>query len=152
GNQLFQYAHGRAEAFRSNVPLLLDISWYKGRTDRHYMLDNFNIEAKIATGFEIIKTRLFNKKNYVTGDWQSEKYFKEIESTIKKEFTLKHPSKEIPFANSVSIHLRGGDYARGEKSGFHGTCPPEYYAKAVEHIRSKVSSPHFFIFTDDIPW
>ncbi len=65
-----------------------------------------------------------------------------------KENVTNHITDE----NSVSIHIRGGDYVRGKKSSFHGTCSPEYYIQAIAEIRQKVSDPHFFIFTDDIEW
>lgn len=146
GNQMFQYAHGMALAIAEKEELLLDTSWYSGRTDRTYTLDHFTISAKKAGFFQ----RLFSQK--IVGDFQSEKYFKEIESRIRKEFTLKNPPAPIPNPNSVSIHLRGGDYVRGNKSGFHGTCSPEYYAEAIALIRSRVPSPHFYIFTDDLEW
>lgn len=146
GNQMFQYAHGKAVAHRNNEQLFLDTSWYEGRIDRSYILDYFNIDASLAG---IIK-RLFAKK--IVGDFQSENHFREIEETIRKEFTLKNPPKPISDPNSVSIHLRGGDYVRGKKSGFHGTCSPEYYEQAVAHIKTRVDSPHFYIFTDDIEW
>jgi hypothetical protein len=52
GNQLFQYATGRAFADRSGAQLLLDISWYGiedySGTTRELSLPNFNINAKIA--------------------------------------------------------------------------------------------------------
>ena len=160
GNQLFQYAHGKAHAIKNGASLGLDISWYKGRIDRAYMLDVFTIDAKIATMTDKIFTRLFSPRNYKVGDWQSEKYFKNITNIIRKEFTLKDPLSpahtillnEIKGKNAVSIHLRGGDYVRGKKSSFHGTCSPEYYASATNYIHSHINSPHFFIFTDDISW
>lgn len=160
GNQLFQYAHGKACALKNNEKIALDISWYSGRIDRDYMLNAFNINTPIATKVDVLKTKLFSSKKYLYGDFQSEKYFKDIEGQIRNEFTLsKKLSAEselllsaINSTNAVSIHLRGGDYARGPKAQFHGTCPPEYYSHAIEMIRTKISSPHFYIFTDDIAW
>lgn len=52
GNQMFQYAAGRALALRLGVPLLLDTSWYtnsEGATLRKYMLDAFPIQSTIAS-------------------------------------------------------------------------------------------------------
>jgi hypothetical protein len=149
GNQLFQYAHGKAVEKDRKEPLLLDISWYKGRTDRLYMLDAFNIDAKVANLFH-----RFSTKNRIIGDFQSEKYFKNIEDIIRKEFTLKKilSSNPIRDPNAVSIHLRGGDYVKGNRSNFHGVCGPEYYSDAIALIHTHVDSPHFYIFTDDLPW
>jgi hypothetical protein len=147
GNQLFQYAHGKALAVKAGEKLGLDISWYKGRLDRTYLLDNFTIDAQTVGWIRTI----FNRP--IIGDFQSENYFKEIEPVIRKEFTLKKPSlPPITDPNSVSIHLRGTDYVTGKKSGFHGTCSPEYYAEAIKLIREKMPEAHFYIFTDDVPW
>lgn len=160
GNQMFQYANGKAVSMRKNSSLFLDISWYKGRIDRQYMLNFFNIEAKIVSRLNIIWTKLFHKENYLEGNWQSEKYFKDIKDIIRKEFEIKEILSDnnktildnILSENSVSVHLRGGDYVRGKKSNFHGVCSPGYYQEAFKKIRESVESPHFFIFTDDLEW
>jgi hypothetical protein len=159
GNQLFQYANGRAISIKNKTPLLIDASWYKGRIDRQYLLDKYNIKSRIATKLEIFLTKIFNKKNYIQGDFQSEKYFENIKNIISEDYSIKEPIKDkedlinkIKSTNSVSIHMRGGDYVRGKRSSFHGTCSPEYYYKAIEEIKLNIDSPFFFIFTDDIPW
>lgn len=52
GNQLFQYAAGRALAHHHQTELVLDLSWYKqpplGNTPRAYELDKYPIVARIA--------------------------------------------------------------------------------------------------------
>ncbi len=50
GNQMFQYAAGRALAIRRNAPLFLDISWFSGRTDRSFALHSFLISAYLVGG------------------------------------------------------------------------------------------------------
>ncbi len=160
GNQLFQYAKGRADSIKNKEDLLLDISWFKGRIDRSYLLDNFNIKAKIASKLNILVTSIFNKRKYLIGDWQSEKNFVDISEIIRKEFKTKLDKniynndnlRLIQSTNSVSIHLRGGDYVRGKKSSFHGTCSPDYYSKAIDYIKKEVKAPYFIIFTDDLDW
>ena len=157
GNQLFQYAYGRAFSLDKNEKMKIDTTWHKGRLNRPYLLDHFNIAGGKTSWFD----SLFHKKiEDTTGAWHSEKYFKKYADIIRKELTLKNSLGEksqrifnqIQGANSVSIHLRGTDYVHGNKSSFHGTPSPEYYEKSVELIKQKVSDPHFFIFTDDIPW
>ena len=55
GNQLFQYAFGRALAHRHNVPLKLDLHVLEGRsydqtmTARNYALDVFKLPVQLAT-------------------------------------------------------------------------------------------------------
>lgn len=57
GNQMFQYAAGRAVALRHDVPLKLDITSVSGITERKYELNNFNINADCATTQEIKRMR-----------------------------------------------------------------------------------------------
>ncbi len=98
---------------------------------------------------------------YLSGVWQSEKYFKNIEIVIKKGFTLKNKPtsetkdwiKKASECNSVSIHIRRGDYVGAQKTNqLHGSCSVEYYNQAVDLICKKVDDPIFFIFSDDIDW
>lgn len=98
---------------------------------------------------------------YIDGYWQNEKYFKNIEKIIRKEFTLKESltefaseiEKEILDTNSVSLHIRRGDYVEDKITNqFHGTCSLDYYLKAVKMILETINKPIFFIFSDDIKW
>ncbi len=98
---------------------------------------------------------------YLDGYWQTEKYFKEIELLIRSDFSfiLSQGKKDITISelvkssNSISVHIRRADYVTDKKSGeSHGTCPIEYYEKAIELIEEKVENPHFFVFSDDHQW
>ncbi|MBO0215434.1 alpha-1,2-fucosyltransferase [Vibrio sp. Vb2880] len=53
GNQLFQYATGKALAKKLSCELALDLSFYPTQKLRKYELDKFNIKARIATTKEI---------------------------------------------------------------------------------------------------
>ncbi len=55
GNQLFQYALGRALSLKLNCELVLDTSFYPLQTLRKYELDKFHIKARLATTAEINK-------------------------------------------------------------------------------------------------
>ena len=101
------------------------------------------------------------KNLYLAGHWQSERYFKEIEDIIRREFTMRFKPDAnnermimlIKSANAVSLHIRRADYVtKAATNQFHGTCSITYYQQAVETITRKVSSPHFFVFSDDILW
>jgi hypothetical protein len=98
---------------------------------------------------------------YLNGYWGSEKYFLEIESIIRKDFSLKRESDLVNFNiaekildnNSISIHFRRGDYVTDPiTNAIHGTCSLDYYYKAIEDIGKYVSDPHFFIFSNDPAW
>lgn len=98
---------------------------------------------------------------HLSGYWQSEKYFKDIRTTILEDFTFTHPLSRcneiilegIKNSNSVSVHARRGDYVVDPKTHeYHGVCSPDYYRKAVEIIAKKVKNPVFYFFSDDIGW
>jgi len=201
GNQMFQYAFGRAIACIHGVPLKLDLTWFRNTgndTPRKYELNHFNVMEMFASNEEIkevLKERKFinkvsrvgkslvpfswrsyvsetnpkfdeNKLNlrsnvYLEGVWWNERYFKSIETLIKKEFQLKDRSDEtnmsiaekISSVNSIGIHVRRGDYVSNQKANeYHGLCSLDYYLKAIAEIERKVMEPHFFLFSDDPQW
>jgi len=108
------------------------------------------------------KTKIKNNKNiYIDGYWQSEQYFINISSIIKNEFEFKiEPNAyyselidKIITSNSVSIHIRRGDYIHNSlTNSFHGTCSIEYYNEAIEYLGNKVSNVQFFMISDEIKW
>ncbi|MCK4744844.1 alpha-1,2-fucosyltransferase, partial [Candidatus Parcubacteria bacterium] len=98
---------------------------------------------------------------YLDGYWQSEKYFKNIENSIRKEFTLKNDLqlkakkllRKIKNTESISIHIRRNDYISHKPANqYHGVCHLSYYKKAINVIIKKIDDPHFFVFSDDIDW
>lgn len=98
---------------------------------------------------------------YLEGNWNSERYFADSADIIRQDFTFKKlPVGRnlelldiISATESVSIHVRRGDYAADPKiSQIYGTCGPEYYRAAVDWILRKTSHPHFFVFSDEPQW
>jgi len=95
------------------------------------------------------------------GFWQSEKYFSDISETIQQDFALRQQlegrnlelSVQIRSTESVSIHVRRGDYVSNPSTGsYHGICPLIYYRLAVEYIAQKKNNINLFIFSDDPAW
>ncbi len=95
------------------------------------------------------------------GYWQTEKYFKDIEHIIRTEFVFNDKltalneriESAIRSSNSVSLHIRRGDYVTNPTAAsVLGICQLDYYYKAIKMIAEKVSNPHFFIFSDDLKW
>lgn len=95
------------------------------------------------------------------GYWQSEKYFADIARDIREAFRFKKKlsgeaekiAKEIESTNSVSLHVRRGDYVKFERvKKMAGDTDISYYAGAVSHVAKLVSEPRFFVFSDDIAW
>lgn len=167
GNQMFQYAYGRSLSIARNKGFNYFFVHYSGDTNRNFQLNVFNITGHKTNSFIpglIVKLVYALKiKQHVVqyGYWQSEKYFKKNENTIRKDFTFKNKPtgnnlkllKKIKSLDSVSIHVRRGDYANDKKTNkFHGILSAKYYKKAIEVISGKVKNPVYFIFSDDIEW
>jgi hypothetical protein len=99
--------------------------------------------------------------SYLTGYWQSDKYFERHATVIRSDFTFKpqltnrntHFAEQISKGNAVSLHVRRGDYAKNPKTtATHGLCSLDYYHSAIRHIAERVDRPNFFVFSDDAPW
>jgi hypothetical protein len=98
---------------------------------------------------------------YLDGYWQSEKYFSEIVDIIRKEFSFVNPPsainqellEKIVGCNSVSVHIRRGDYVSNPKNmEIHGVLEIDYYMQALKLIRKNVKDLHVFVFSDDLSW
>ena len=102
--------------------------------------------------FEDLNSRLY------WGYWQNERYFSKIEDKLRKDFQFKLPLDErnqsvlqqIQSSNSVSIHVRRGDYLHNELLG--GICGQAYYQRAIDRIVDITTDPVFFIFSNDMAW
>ena len=198
GNQMFQYAFGRALAERRAVSLKLDIASFETYSLRRYALQHFGIIAELLSPEERKQlglprdetTRLSRLVErflqpaaiavvdehsfefdpalldvrapcYLRGYWQSPKYFASIESMIRREFTVQAPpntanlnaARVVTGCDSVSVHVRRGDYVESETTGrFHGLCDPSYYRAAEAHLRERLRNPKLFVFSDDPDW
>jgi hypothetical protein len=98
---------------------------------------------------------------YLDGYWQNYSYIKVIEKYLKEDFIFiqKTSKRNNDFidtninVNTVSLHIRRGDYISDESvNKLIGTCSLSYYKKAVAYILKKINKPKFIIFSDDINW
>ncbi len=101
GNQMFQYAVGRAVALKTQQQLKLDISSFKNYTFRKYELGCFQIEEKFATPEEVsllkYGNKLYRKMNKVF--FKSKKQIK----TYYKEKYYNFDSAVIRIKNSIYL-------------------------------------------------
>lgn len=99
---------------------------------------------------------------YLIGYFQSEKYFSGVHKLIRKQFAFKEElitdkAKEylesIESGNSISVHIRRGDYVKEKFASIYGgICTTEYYQSAMKYMRQNVDNPKFFLFTNDPEW
>ena len=97
---------------------------------------------------------------YIDGYWQNQKYFNNISEIIRKEFTtiekfsenINEVLTQIQNTNSISIHVRRGDYILPTNIESYQTYGNEYINKAIEYMLKITKDPHFYFFSDDIKW
>ena len=95
--------------------------------------------------------------SYLIGFWQSEKYFLDIEETIRRDFTfnfeLDYETKKmletIESSSSVCVWVRRKEYVGHP---MFDTCDTEYFHRGILRIAREIKDPHFFIFSDDLEW
>jgi len=69
GNQMFQYAAGRALALRFGVPLVLDLSWFCNQLERRFALSSFNIEAELRSQCLWLSPRVQSLSSRLSRRW-----------------------------------------------------------------------------------
>lgn len=117
-----------------------------------YRYDALNFDPSFAQ---------LGNETYLDGYFQSEYYFLKAETAIRSHFRFKNPpagkneklAEEISSCNSVSIHVRRGDYLSEINRGLFGNiCTLYYYSNAISIIQKEITAPHFYIFSDDVAW
>lgn len=116
---------------------------------------------------------------YLTGYFQSEKYFKDIEDKVRQAFTfsdkiwnepyggeygsdewktesvkkrrMEQYLKQIESCLSVSVHVRRGDYLENDEV-YGGICTEEYYCSALKRMLEAFPDAVFFLFSNDTAW
>lgn len=102
----------------------------------------------------------FYRNKLFIGYFQSPQYLMAYRDILLKDFTPKSSLsdgyqpllEQVRSSESVSLHVRRGDYLLSHNNSIHGVLTLEYYQRAVDFVRSKTSAPTFFIFSDDIDW
>ena len=166
GNQLFQYAMLKSVSLKTNYTLKLpdikntDLQYFEvscpavEETDLKHIDKTFIDEPAFR-----FRAEVFDQDDFINfhGYYQSEKYFKEFEREIRKEFTFKKHISELAHCEMkkytsgkplVSVHVRRGDYLTVHNGLFHTPCNMKYYEKAM----SQFEDVKFLVFSDDIKW
>jgi hypothetical protein len=142
-----------------------DQKGFKGRVIRKLLK---SLKVKIV--YEDFNTFEFNPKNLLNssgitffyGGWHNEKYFQDIRNDLFSAYQFKIENEDsnttdlvakIDNLNSVSIHIRRGDYMNKRIVNiFGGICDEQYYLSAINYIQTQIKNPYFFIFSDDKEW
>lgn len=119
---------------------------------------------------------------YLEGYWQTEKYFEAVADEVRQAYDTDkllrylrdsgvfEPSRysdesgtgqvtmddwlsRITSTESVSLHVRRGDYLLPENQAlFGGICTEAYYRNAMEQMLRKHPDCRFYLFTNDKKW
>jgi hypothetical protein len=168
GNQMFQYAALKGIADNNNYEFCIPDRQIFGS---QYKLKSSLFECfDISTNFGLISGSVIDEQHFhfnknlfeqcpdnisLNGYFQSEKYFKNIESQIRKEFQfipkILDPSKNYfddNFAGSevISIHFRRGDYILDDN---HPVQNLSFYLESLSYFDDNLP---VLIFSDDPEW
>ncbi len=138
-----------------------------GRKRKSYFEEDKRFRPEIFTWDDI----------YLEGYWQTEKYFAAVEEQVRAAFDVDKlfaPKgedaapmegwsnlqarvqaylREIEDTQSVSLHIRRGDYLTPENQAlFGGICTEAYYKEAMRRMREQYPGCRFFLFTNDKEW
>lgn len=94
---------------------------------------------------------------HLVGYWQSYRFAASVAKELRSELAFSEPPEgknleilheihETP--DSVSLHLRRGDYIGAAEGDI--ALSLDYYARAVELFRQTLTSPTYFVFSDDM--
>jgi len=98
---------------------------------------------------------------YLSGYFACEKYYADILYDLREKIQFPKSAnplnaqmaEEIKACNSVSVHVRRGDYLNPENATMFGNiCTDAYYRKAIDIIKENVPDAHFYLFSDDISY
>jgi len=94
------------------------------------------------------------------GYWAHPGYIEPIAQAIRAELAFSSPPdavnqqwlEHIAGRESVSLHVRRGDYLLERNLAYHGVLPLSYYHSAIANITRYVKTPSFYLFSDDPQW
>lgn len=117
---------------------------------RYYNQPNFEYDKNFLKG---------GNNSYLKGWWQSEKFFQPYADQIRKDLVVKKEyiknvediANQMARENSVSLHIRRGDYLSPHFNYLVNLTLDHYY-KAIDLIAQKNKDVRLYLFSDDPQW
>ena len=181
GNQLFQYVFYLWLDMRCDKDNIYGYYPKKGLRAHNGLeiekvfevkLPNSSLSTDLIVKSIKLINKIFKNRQYISTDgrldvngvlfegfWQDKYFWEDVDIVLNFRWPLKLDvtnsfiMTKIQANNSISIHIRRGDYLLPKYRNIYGDiCNEEYYQKAIEHILKCVDDPFFFVFSDDIDW
>lgn len=169
GNQMFQYASLKGIARNNGYNYCVPPSNNKDEWNDHQLFNPFKLSNINLLNVQYLdgerptiveKEFTFDEDLYnncpkwvnLQGFFQTEKYFKDIETEIREDFEFQDqiyiPSKEMIDGtnNPISLHIRRTDYLTNDN---HNPLGLEYYIEALTYFDD---DREVIIFSDDPEW
>jgi len=135
------------------------------RSNYYHNINRFYKYRLLTSFFFVVNEQNFpgEKNKLLTlydGFWQSNTYFEVVSTLVKDKFTFNEKNlnnrslnlaEEIKHVNSVSIHMRRGDYLDHEET-YGNICNINYYKRAISYVSQIYPDVVFYIFSDDPAW
>lgn len=170
GNQMFQYASLRGISAKRGYDFGIPPSRFENEWTSHQLLEVFDLphlQRKNLTYLDMGNAPICNERHFhfdellfnqcpndvsLWGFFQTEKYFKHIESSIREDFTFRDhildPCAEMMshMKDCVSLHVRRTDYI--QNSANHYNLELSYYGEALQEFKDR----EVIVFSDDPEW
>ena len=125
---------------------------------RQKLLNRFGV-YQMQDGYYPFAVSSAREKHFF-GYFESEKYFSHIRDELLAEFTPTHAPlaenvdlyRRIAETESVCISVRRGDFVGTSIDDYANICGADYFAHAMERMRTLCPNAVWFFFSDDIEW
>jgi hypothetical protein len=156
-------------AQNNKIKNIFRVNIYKNKRSKffYFLFSNFikKIILRISflnkfQTFYMTENNFYKFKNYssdpilMLGYWQDINFFLNNEEELKNNLVFRKFKKNkvllslINIKNSVSIHIRMGDYL-SKKNNVNYVLPIDYYISAIHIMNVKLNNPFYFIFSDE---
>jgi hypothetical protein len=171
GNQLFQICAVISHAIQNNTSFyfpedldkdtptvrytywgsfLSTLSFFTTSETRHQYVErepgfHYTPLTPVGQGQNVQIHGYFQSPRYFESHWDTIVRmirFKDTCATVEEKYKEEYPI--VGNTNSVSMHFRIGDYKKLQN--FHAILSPEYYVRALEHIRNKTEAPTITVY------
>jgi hypothetical protein len=146
-------------SFTDLLKVTYPVRWFKLSRAIRKFLPNRKTECTEAKDYTFNDSVFTPGSKYYDGYWQNYKYFESVIDIVRNKFKFTLPlnlkTKKLlnelqAIENTVSIHVRRGDYLKAVN--YAGLCDIKYYENTISFLLKKITPTKFYIFSDDIDW